>query len=158
LFALFPLIAAGTKAWPIDREKFLRWGKLVLIAFAVFAPVYAILMFRFLYHFTWEELLKLYPEGASVFFSWRYIYVYTPRWYYSYQLLFAHGQEFIVLYFACTLVLSWFAIRANDRTAIFAVISLLVYSLIASWTQKFIRGGYHLLPLFLIIIGLTAVH
>jgi hypothetical protein len=158
IFAVFPLLAATTRAWPGDAARYRKWGQLILIAFVVFVPLYAVLMFRFLYHFTWDELISLYPDGANVFFSWRDLYQYTPRWYYSYQILLQHyGYEFIALYIGCAVLLFVLSLQLKERPALFLVLSLVVFSIVASFTQKYGRGGYHLLPLFLLVIGLAAM-
>jgi hypothetical protein len=153
VYVLFPVIASLSRAWPIDRAQLAEWGRLTLCALAAFVPVYAVLMFRYSYHLSGKELLELYPRGTQVFFDWPFPW--TPRTYYNFELLRGQGIEFVVLYLVCAIVLIYFLLRKRDNVALFLVVSLLVFSVYCAIVQKYPRGGYHLLPIFLAIIGLA---
>jgi hypothetical protein len=158
LFGLFPVFAMVSRAWPIECGRLMAWARLTLVAAGVFLICYSALMFRYVYHLSFPELLELYPKGAQVFLDWHTLYPWIPRSYYSYELLLGHGIEFIWLYVLSAVALCWFAFSCGDRVATFIVLSLAAFSVFSATTMKYSRGGYHLLPVLFAAIGLAIHH
>ena len=150
---VFALVARWRSALTGWRQ--IMW--FTVIALAVFAAIYVVLMARFVYYFTLAEWLALYPTGVGVLRSWKEIIPWEFSLYYNDDLVRGHGPEFIALYAVCTVACVFIALRDRDSVAAFLVLALLAYSLYSAGTMKYNRGGYHLVPLFIAVVAYTAM-
>ena len=149
MFGLLPALAFVSR-WRLP-------GSFIGTALLVFVPVYLMLMGRFVYYYTLDDWLALYPTGVRVLTSWHELITWRFSLYYNDDLVRGHGREFIALYCFCTVALAIIAIRDRDSIAAFLVLSLVAYSLYSATTMKYPRGGYHLLPLFFAVIAYAAM-
>ena len=154
IFVLLPVCAVIARL-SYNRTELIRLLGFSSLSLGVFLVAYAIFMARYLYFYTLEQLLNLYPAAGARVTAWSSIIPWDWSTYYNVQLLKGHGWEFIVLYLLSAAVLLWAVVVRGNRLALFLLLALFSLSAYSSFTMKYDRGGYHLLPLFFAVIGVA---
>lgn len=154
IFGLFPALAALT-AFSFERATIRRLALFSLIGFAAFLPAYIALMGRYFYFLTATEFVQIYTGAINELRKWAPYMVGSP-WYYNVDLMLDSGVPFIAVYLLCAVVVLFMSVTQKYGSAIFLVLSFVTFSALGIASQKYSRGGYHLLPIFFAMIGLAA--
>jgi hypothetical protein len=153
-FGIFPALAALTRI-QFERTAIIRLAAFTTLSVASFLPVFVILMARYIYYLSVVGLVQYYRDSIALQMQWSWEFE-GPPLYYNYDLVLRSGLPFIALYLTCFTYVLFHAVSRRSRGAMFLSLCFMVLSLAGMFTQKYVRGGYHLLPVFFALIALAA--
>jgi hypothetical protein len=153
-FGIFPAVATLT-CFRFGLTTIARLARFAALSFIIFLVVYMVLMSRYIYYFSPFGIFSYYRASIAFEMQWASVLV-GPRLYYNIDLLRSAGIPFIVLYLLCATFVVALAVRSQSRAATFLSLCFVVLSLAGILTQKYPRGGYHLLPVYFAMIAITA--
>ncbi len=148
-FGLLPAVAVALAA--IDR----RYSAGRLLAFVIsFTTGFALLSFRYLLNVgSVAADLKAKVVGLAAFDG---PIPRTPYLYYNWDLFLPGGYLFLGLV-ACSLVAAAVVVvRKRDPATLLVLICTLAYSVLGVLSFKYERGGYHVVPLYVLLIACGA--
>ncbi len=144
-FALFPVTAfviLFARTDVVTRRQLVRAAATTV---AVGAPLFAVLMIRFVLH------PAIFIDGLRTSYgmqmSWTSVFAFTPRFYYNVDLFLTYGAVFLIL-----VALSFALVAARSRrdpVCLWLILNLVIFSALGVAAFKYSRGGYHLVPLYL---------
>ena len=154
-FALFPVTAAvialvNARRDPAQRRWMIRAA---VTAFAVGAPLFAVLMIRFVLHA--GGFVAGLKAGYGLQMLWTAIFAVTPRFYYNIDLFLGYGALFLVIAAAALIVVAYDALRQRDPVSLWLITNLVIFSAAGVAAFKYSRGGYHLVPLYLYAMAIA---
>jgi hypothetical protein len=153
-FGVFPALAALTSL-RLERTAIIRLASFTALSLALFLLVFAVLMGRYLYYLSPVGLIENYIDSVARAKQWQWIES-GPLLYYNFDLMLGSGLLFIALYFICFAYVFYITVYWRQRHALFLSMCFIGLSVAGMLTQKHLRGGYHLLPVFFAIIAVTA--
>ncbi|MGE4063053.1 MAG: glycosyltransferase family 39 protein [Rhodospirillaceae bacterium] len=155
LFGGFPALAMAV-ALAVHRRQpdiWKRQARVVAGALAAGLPLLALFMIRYVLH--WPLFWELVTLGYREQMTWTAVFNFTPRFYYNIDLFAENGWFFLAVTAAAAALVLADAVLRRAPVSIWLVASLMAYSAAGAFAFKYDRGGYHLVPLYLYVIGLA---
>jgi len=145
----FAVIPATAVAWALLSR---RCGRRELAGLFFYGGVVtAMLGLRFLLHA--PDLVDIMKDKIADNRLWLIYLPVTPYTYYNWEYFFPYGREFIIMVYAALAGLLVRLTRRRQGPTVVLVCSLVVLSLSLFPMMKYPRGGYHLIPLFLLTLA-----
>lgn len=153
LFGVLPMLAAAV-VLVLDRGP--AWARLRPVFFAAVAAGFPVLLLLMIRHVLYAgrfigDLVTAYQMQMQ----WTSVLPSTPRLYYNIDLFAGYGTVFLILMVLSAVVVTIRAFADRDATCLWLVISLVMFSAAGMAVFKYDRGGYHLVPLYLLTLGLA---
>ena len=153
-FVVFPALAVLT-TFRLEQTTTLRLAKFTAVSLASFLVLYVLLMFRYLYYLSPSGILPHYQASLVLELQWAHLLT-RSLLYYNIDLMKGSGWGFILLYLACAAYVVAAAIVKRSSRDVYFALCFFCLSAAGAFTQKYPRGGYHLLPVFLAGIAIAA--
>ena len=143
-FLIFPGLSVGWLLWQRRLSVKALWLPAV-----VFCATALLLSFRYLAHGPGEAISSAVAKLRHLD-EWKDIMALTPRFYYNWDLFLPDGRIFIYGCLGSVAANAILAIRAKAVDRFLVLAYLLAFSAAGGVAFKYTRGGYHLVPLYLL--------
>jgi hypothetical protein len=150
IYAAIPVCGLVAR-WRVGRPE----STFIGVALACFGAVVAVSFTRYFAYLPIAEIPSTLVAGAKSFGEWGKLY--PNVWhYYFVELFISHGRVFVAGYLAAWAMTTVAAIVWRRPFDLFVALNLLWMGIYGVWAPlKYDRGGYHLLPFY--ILALVAV-
>jgi uncharacterized membrane protein YhfC len=126
-----------------------RWSQLG-VALCCFLPLAALLFVRYLLHAS--SLYSTILSKIQCQAMWQHLVLTKPWLYYNWHYFLPYGYVFMILCGLCLVILLAHLVRKRDRRHILLLIILGLLSLMGIPAIKYCRGGYTLIPIYMLLL------
>lgn len=156
IFGILPVLAAAALLLrQRDRETARQLTRFALGALNTFVVLSALFLARFL-PLGLGGLGEHITASVGKVLPWVTVLGKSPVFYYNIDLFRGYGGFFLVLVAVSFLMVLFRAVARRHPPSVFLIAAVLVFSLLGIWAMKYPRGGYHLVPIYLALVGAAA--
>lgn len=149
-FVVMPILAVAAR-WAGRARPVLDW-RFIAYAGCTAAVIAFTLLFRYWMHYAPFNAIQHLIDAALELRSWQAVFHEPPSYYLS-KLFLGHGAVFVATYLACAVYVLVRAGLKRETAYVYVALALLAFTALGLWGLRYERGGYHLLPLYVLSVA-----
>ena len=127
-----------------------RWSQL-FVTMAVFLLFSSVFFTRYFFHSQemFSDILSKITEQAK----WGFVFTNKPIFFYNWNFYLPYGNGFLVFFIFCLFVAIFQLLKKPRRSLVFLLLVLAVLTLMGIPVMKYERGGYMMIPFYLLLMA-----